>query len=291
MQSETDRLLTKDVKKAFLKRKPIEYIGTVFFLVFSAFMVFLGYQIRRGIADYKLLDESGSIVFGEVTSKKVAMYRLNGEVSAYRIEYEFKVEERLYEGVSLIPAESVEARKRVGDEILILFNTDSPEENCIATSSGENEKIKRAIEEIPHIESPIGHTEKEIKATFNIQPVVLSEAKWWIYGFYIISVANLIVAGMFVRRWFVARRLLENAEIVEGTVEKIEPKFSNGKFVSCDVVVKYKTRAEREIRGKACTSKPLPESVRLGEKVRVVYDDSRPKNFFIYELYERESKE
>lgn len=294
MSMEADELLTDDIRRAFLKERT-SYLGIIIFFVFAVLCLVLAYHLSAAWVDYSYLTQHGKVAFGRIVSKEVSISERRGGVRgrsgiprggtlvpiAFRVTYIFTVDGKEFKGVGVIPADAYEAEKGVNENILVLFNEGNPSESCVATSDADYERIRAVMEE--------GGDLREL----GVRALYWGGTKWIVIALYIASVLLFVLAGFIIWVSVRARRLLHNAEIVEGEILSVKedwsvPRRGSGerKLIGHTINVSYTTKGGRNIEAVFSTSKKrLPEGIREGGRVRIVYDGAKVKNFFIYEMY------
>ena len=291
---DADEPLTDDVRKAFLKGKT-NYLGITVSAVFAALLFVLAYHLSSAWVDYSYLTRQGKAVFGRIVAKEVAVSERKGGTGgkegapvggelipkAFRLTYTFTMDGRVFEGVGVIPADAYEAQRSVGEEILILFDEEEPSESCVATSDADYGRIRAVMEQGGDLRK------------LGIRALHWSGTKWLVVALYIGSVLLVIVTGALCWMPIRARRLLNNAEVVDGEILSVEEcGASKGRPGGYRLKVAYTTKAGRRIEGEqfVCAKHlpRLPQSLKEGAKVKVVYDGTKARSFFVYELYLRE---
>ena len=292
MVPDASELLTPDVRGKFLADRA-SIVGVAAFAAGAAAVLVAIVFVSPAVdnpARYEALRRNGLFAEGEIDEMSAAITegssrsrywrRSRGRVISYKVHYHFSVGGKTYRGTHYVSAKDVRVHRIwEGAKFLILYDPQDPNNNVLTTAPAWVLKTGQTVESL----------RKEVHIARGGVP------SWVLLLLYFLFVGALGGAGYWIWRRAKAGRILKNPAVVpalltEREVVTTRTRTSGGRYrermSGYRMRVRFVSHAGASFE-LSCYTKRRHEAAALpvGSVVTVVYEDARPKNFLIYELY------
>ena len=296
MSPNASELLTPDVRKKFLGDRASIWGVVAFFagaVAVLVVIVFISPAVDNP-ARYEALRKKGRFAEAEIEGMSAAItegssrsrywHHSRGRVISYRVYYHFSVGGKTYRGTHYVSASDVRTSgMREGAKFLALYDPKDPNNNVLTTMPAS---VLKGLEET-------GQTVESLRESVYIPRGGVPS--WVLLLLYFLFVAALGGGGYWIWRRIKAGRIFSSpvavpALLTDREVVTTRTRTSGGyyrerlsgykmrvRFVShagASLELSYHTKR----RGEAA-------ALRVGSVVTVIYEEARPRNFLIYELY------
>jgi len=289
-------LLTPDVRKKFLGDRASIWGVVAFFagavVVFVA-IIFISPAVDNP-AKYEALRKNGRFAEAEIERVSAAITggssrsrywpRSSGTVISYKVYYYFSVGGKTYRGAHYVSARDVHTSgMREGARFLALYDPKDPNNNVLTTMPAW------VLKGLAKTGQTVESLRKEVHIARGGVP------SWVLLLLYFQFVAAICGGGYWKWRRIKAGRILNNpvvvpALLIHREVITTRTRTSDGHYrerlSGYKMWVRFVSHAGASFE-LSCRTKRRSEAAALpaGSVVTVIYEEARPKNFLIYELY------